>query len=80
VGLLLFLGILGSLTAAVFRMKSLARKTWLVGMAVWVVGVSTLTWEHRKPTWMFFALILQMAPAASLGNEPRAFRTRTSLR
>jgi hypothetical protein len=25
---------------------------------VWAVGVSTLTWEHRKPTWLIFGLIV----------------------
>jgi glycosyltransferase involved in cell wall biosynthesis/O-antigen ligase len=59
VGLLIFLAILGSLTVAVFQMESLSRRTWLVVLTVWAVGASTLTFEHRKPTWMLFALILQ---------------------
>ena len=65
VGLVLFLMIVGSLAAVVFRMKSLARKTWFVTLAVWAIGVSTLTWEHRKPTWMIFALILQTSRPVS---------------
>jgi O-antigen ligase len=59
VGLLLFLAIVGGLTVAVLQMNSLARRTWLVVLVVWGVGVSTLTWEHRKPTWILFVLILQ---------------------
>jgi hypothetical protein len=34
------------------------RALWLTSLLVWVVGVSTLTWEHRKPTWLLFALIM----------------------
>jgi hypothetical protein len=26
-------------------------------LAVWATGVSTLTWEHYKPTWLIMALI-----------------------
>jgi O-antigen ligase len=69
VGLVLFLMIVGSLAAGVFRMKSLARKTWFVTLAVWAVGASTLTWEHRKPTWMIFALILQTSRQVSSRHQ-----------
>jgi hypothetical protein len=27
-------------------------------LVVWAAGVSTLTWEHRKPGWLIFALIM----------------------
>jgi hypothetical protein len=50
-------------------MKSLARKTWFVTLAVWAVGASTLTWEHRKPTWMIFALILQTSRQVSSRHQ-----------
>jgi O-antigen ligase len=33
------------------------RALWFTMLAVWVVGVSTLTWEQRKPTWLIFGLI-----------------------
>ena len=28
---------------------------------VWFIGVNTLTWEIRKPTWLIFALALTQA-------------------
>ncbi len=33
------------------------RALWCVMLAVWAVGVSTLTWEQYKPTWLIVALI-----------------------
>jgi hypothetical protein len=33
------------------------RALWFTVLAVWVAGVSTLTWEQRKPTWLIFGLI-----------------------
>jgi O-antigen ligase len=34
------------------------RALWWVALAVWTVGVSTLTWEHYKPSWLLVALIM----------------------
>jgi O-antigen ligase len=33
------------------------RALWFTALAVWAVAVLTVTWEHRKPTWLIFALI-----------------------
>jgi hypothetical protein len=34
------------------------RALWLTTLAVWTAGVLTLTWEHRKPSWLIFGLIM----------------------
>jgi O-antigen ligase len=34
------------------------RALWVTALAVWGVAVLTVTWEHRKPTWLMFALIM----------------------
>ena len=34
------------------------RALWISALLVWGTGVSTLTWENRKPTWLVFALIM----------------------
>jgi O-antigen ligase len=31
---------------------------WITTLAVWTAGVMTLTWEHRKPSWLIFGLIM----------------------
>jgi O-antigen ligase len=62
-GLIIFLILLGLLVSIVIRMDPLTRTTYAVACFVWFVGVSVLTWEHRKPTWVLFALIAQ-----ALGN------------
>jgi len=58
-GFILFLLLLATLAATVLKMEPLLRKTYVVTFLVWGVGVTTLTWEHRKPTWVLFTLILQ---------------------
>jgi O-antigen ligase len=37
---------------------------WLTVFAVWTIGSSTLTWEHRKTTWLFFSFIIASAMLA----------------
>lgn len=63
-GFLLFLILLAALLVTTLNMEPLTRKTYLVAFAVWAAGVMTLTWEHRKPTWILFALIIQNAGPA----------------
>ncbi len=42
---------------------------WLTVFAVWTIGSSTLTWEHRKTTWLFMSLIV--ASAALIKHRER---------
>jgi O-antigen ligase/polysaccharide polymerase Wzy-like membrane protein len=58
VGLALFCGLLGVLVLSLRTMPTLQRRLWMVCLAAWVVGVSSLTWEMRKPTWFLFALLI----------------------
>ncbi len=37
------------------------RLLWLTLLVVWAVGVFTLTWEVRKPTWLFLGLLVTSA-------------------
>jgi hypothetical protein len=39
-------------------MQPAERAMWVVVLAVWTIGVSTLTWEQYKPTWLILALIM----------------------
>lgn len=37
---------------------------WLTVFTVWAIGSSTLTWEHRKTTWLFLSFIVASAALA----------------
>jgi O-antigen ligase len=42
---------------------------WLSLLLVWAIGASTLTWEYRKTTWLFFSLIVASAALARYRDE-----------
>lgn len=44
--------------AMVWTLPAPERALWAVMLAVWAIGVSTLTWEHYKPSWLILALIM----------------------
>ena len=52
---------------------------WLSLLMVWAIGASTLTWEHRKTTWLFLGLVIASAALTSHHDErvPLAKRTRS---
>ncbi len=54
----LFCGLLCVLALSTKEMPPLPQKLWIVSLGVWLVGVSSLSWEVRKPTWFFFGLLL----------------------
>ena len=49
---------LGTLAMYVWTLPPAERALWAIMLAVWAVGVSTLTWEHYKPSWLIVALIM----------------------
>jgi len=58
VGLGIFCALLGVLFICATELPWLPKRLWLVCAAVWLLGISNLTWEMRKPTWLFFGLLL----------------------
>jgi len=58
VGAAVFGLLLAVLAAFIAMLRGRERALWLTNMTVWAIGVSTLTWENRKPTWFAMALIL----------------------
>jgi O-antigen ligase len=60
-GGLLLLGLLSCLFYCAFRMRYLERCLWVTLLLTWLVGVSSLTWEYHKPTWLLFALLVAHA-------------------
>jgi len=82
IGFAIFSVLLVVMCLSLRTMPSLTQKLWIVVLAVWTVGVSSLTWEMRKPTWFFFGLLLaqsgtglwkgfapRLRPAAGLGRH-----------
>jgi O-antigen ligase len=57
VGALLGFAFLAGLFYCALRMRSLERRLWIMLLLTWTVGVSALTWEYRKPTWLLFGLL-----------------------
>jgi len=56
IGLALFVSAFGSIAASARRCDRSRRVFVLVLLATWMVGVSSLTWEHRKGTWIVFGV------------------------
>jgi len=57
IGALLVVALLASFFHCVKRMRYLERCLWMTLLMTWTVGVSSLTWEYRKPTWFLFGLL-----------------------
>jgi O-antigen ligase len=51
-----------------FRLPRQERGLWMVLLLSWAVGVSSLTWEYRKPTWILFGLLA--AHIAAIKKQP----------
>jgi O-antigen ligase len=58
IGFALFCALLSVLALSLRGLPPFQQKLWIVVLGVWVVGVSGLTWEMRKPTWFFFGLLM----------------------
>jgi len=80
-GFAVFCGMLGALAVSLRGMPPFPQRLWIVSLAVWVVGVSSLTWEMRKPTWFFFGLLMaQCGSIFEMRRDARSFaRIRTSM-
>jgi O-antigen ligase len=65
-GFALFCALLDVLVLSLRDLPPLPRKLWMVCLGVWVVGVSSLTWEMRKPTWFFFGLLAAQCGSVTL--------------
>lgn len=57
IGFILFAGILANVVYQALAQKKALSRLWLTILMIWVIGVSTLTWEIAKSTWLFFSLI-----------------------
>ncbi|HEY3443681.1 MAG TPA: O-antigen ligase family protein [Paludibaculum sp.] len=58
VGFLFYGLMLVVIAVFVWTMQPAERALWAVMLAVWAIGVSTLTWEQNKPSWLILALVM----------------------
>jgi len=63
-GFLIFLTLLCIVLVSALRQPREYAYLWVTTLAVWAVGVMSLSWEFRKPTWLFFILIVISASSA----------------
>lgn len=68
-GFAVFCTLLAVLALSLRAMPPLPQRMWMVVLAVWGLGVLSLTWEMRKPTWFFFGLLI--AQSGSMVQERR---------
>jgi O-antigen ligase len=71
IGFAIFLSALAAMASRARRMPWLERRFWLTVLATWTIGVCSLTWEQRKPTWLIFALLAAHAGVLVRVNRPR---------
>jgi O-antigen ligase len=61
IGFALFMGIICTLVMAAWKLATLDRAFWLSLLVTWAIGISGLTWEQRKPSWLIFGLLIAAA-------------------
>jgi len=61
IGSVFFASILAIVFANAWRQPKWESRFWMTVLAVWTLGSSTLTWTHRKPTWLLLSLLIASA-------------------
>jgi O-antigen ligase len=61
IGALIFCMLMFGLFYSALRLPGLDRILWVFVLMTWVVGVSSVTWEYHKPTWVLFGLLAARA-------------------
>jgi O-antigen ligase len=69
VGFVLFGIVLAMAIRQIFGLSTWDTRLWLAVLAGWVVAASTLTWEYRKPTWLFLCFVVANAALIRQGDE-----------
>jgi O-antigen ligase len=69
VGLILFGCILATAIRQILSQPIWEKRMWLAVLAGWAAAASTLTWEYRKPTWLFLCLIVASSAVIEQNDE-----------
>jgi O-antigen ligase len=71
VGFLLFGLILTIVVIQAWKQPKWERRLWITMLLVWTIGATTLTWEHRKTTWLFWGLLVASAAINQLREQEK---------
>jgi O-antigen ligase len=69
VGFVLFGFVLAAVIRKIFDQPTWEKRMWLAVLASWAIAASTLTWEYRKPTWLFLCLIVASSAVIEHSDE-----------
>lgn len=69
IGDLLLVSLVAALYYAAFRLPYVEKCFWIILLSTWTVGVSALTWEYTKPTWLLFGLLAAHLYASRAGRS-----------
>ena len=69
IGFILFASILAIAALYAWVQSKWDRRFWFTLLLVWIIGASTLTWEHRKTTWLFTSLLVANAAVYQYRKE-----------
>jgi O-antigen ligase len=70
IGFALFAIILWAVAHHAWILDRWDRRFWFTVLAVWAIGASTLTWEHRKTTWLFFTFTVAASAVLDRARAP----------
>jgi O-antigen ligase len=58
IGLALFLAVLATVLWQAIKLPKGYSGFWITVLMTWAIGVSTLSWEFRKPTWFLLSFVV----------------------
>jgi O-antigen ligase len=61
IGFFLFLILLVILVYEAYLQALSGNSLWITVLAAWAIGVFALSWEFKKPTWIFFSMVVASA-------------------
>jgi O-antigen ligase len=71
IGFVMFASILVMVALRVRVLPRWDRNFWWTVLFVWAIGASTLTWEHRKTTWLFLTFAVAAAAESVRSRRER---------
>lgn len=57
IGFVIFIFVLASSLNSIKKIGFLEKRFWIIMFLTWTLGVTTLSWAHKKPTWFFLSML-----------------------